>query len=72
VGAGPQWTFHTGSQAAVDAIQRAFNVYRPDKMGHTPVTFVRPRGAQKWVRLDGFASPERLIQEAQALAAPAL
>jgi protein SCO1 len=72
VGAGPQWTFHTGSQEAVDAIQRAFNVYRPDKMGHTPVTFIRPRGAQQWVRLDGFASPERLIKEAQALAVPAL
>jgi protein SCO1 len=72
VGAGPQWTFHTGSQEAVDAIQRAFNVYRPDKMGHTPVTFVRPRGAQQWVRLDGFASPERLIKEAQAQATPAL
>jgi protein SCO1 len=70
VGAGPQWTFHTGSQEAIDAIQRAFNVYRPDKMGHTPVTFVRPRGAQQWVRLDGFASPQRLITEAQALAAP--
>jgi protein SCO1 len=62
--AGPQWTFNTGTQEAVDAIQRAFNVYRPDKMGHTPVTFIRPRGAQQWVRLDGFASPDRLIREA--------
>jgi protein SCO1 len=62
--AGPQWSFQTGSQEAIDTIQRAFNVYRPDKMGHTPVTFVRPRGARQWVRLDGFASPERLIREA--------
>ena len=64
LGAGPQWTFHTGSQDAVDAIQRAFNVYRPDKMSHTPVTFVRPRGSRQWLRLDGFASPDRLILEA--------
>ena len=63
-GAGPQWTFDTGSQEAVDAIQRAFNVYRPDKMSHTPVTFVRPRGSRQWVRLDGFAAPDRLIREA--------
>lgn len=72
VGAGPQWTFHTGSQDAIDAIQRAFNVYRPDKMSHTPVTFVRPRGSRQWVRLDGFASPDRLIREAegQATASP--
>jgi protein SCO1/2 len=62
--AGTQWRFLTGSAEAVDAVQRAFNVYRPDKMGHTPVTFVRPRGARQWVRLDGFSSPERLIREA--------
>jgi protein SCO1 len=66
-GAGAQWTFATGSQESIDAIQRAFNVYRPDKMGHTPVTFVRPRGAQQWVRLDGFSSPAQLVREAQAL-----
>jgi protein SCO1 len=64
--AGPQWRFDTGSQDAIDAIQRAFNVYRPDKMSHTPVTFVRPVGARQWVRLDGFASPEQLLREARA------
>jgi protein SCO1 len=63
--AGPQWTFNTGSQQAVDAILRAFNVYRPDKMSHTPVTFVRPLGARQWVRLDGFSSPDQLIRLAQ-------
>jgi protein SCO1/2 len=62
--AGAQWTFLTGSQPAIDEIQRAFNVYRPDKMSHTPVTFVRPRGSRQWVRLDGFASPEQLVGEA--------
>ena len=69
--AGPQWTFHTGSQDAMDAIQRAFNVYRPDKMSHTPVTFVRARGSRQWVRLDGFPAPDQLIREAQAQAAAA-
>jgi protein SCO1 len=70
--AGPQWRFDTGSQEAIDAIQRAFNVYRPDKMSHTPVTFVRPLGSRQWVRLDGFASPEQLLREArtQVTAAP--
>ena len=69
--AGPQWIFHTGSQDAMDAIQRAFNVYRPDKMSHTPVTFVRARGSRQWVRLDGFPAPDQLIREAQAQAAAA-
>jgi protein SCO1/2 len=64
IGAGRQWAFNTGSQSTVDTIQRAFNVYRPDKMSHTPVTFVRPRGSRQWIRLDGFASPEQLISEA--------
>jgi protein SCO1 len=64
--AGPQWSFDTGSQEAIDAIQRAFNVYRPDRMSHTPVTFVRPLGSRQWVRLDGFASPEQLLREARA------
>jgi protein SCO1/2 len=64
--AGPQWTFNTGSQQAIDAIQRAFNVYRPDKMSHTPVTFVRPLGSRQWVRVDGFSSPDQLIRLAQS------
>lgn len=64
--AGQQWSFSTGSQQAVDSIQQAFNVYRPDKMAHTPVTFVRPLHGQQWVRLDGFASPDQLIREAMA------
>lgn len=59
------WNFHTGSPEAITAIQKAFNVNRPDKMGHTPVTFVRPKGSRVWVRLDGFATPERLLREAQ-------
>ncbi|WP_088278728.1 SCO family protein [Ideonella sp. A 288] len=62
--AGPQWHFDTGSQATSDAIQRAFGVYSPDRMSHTPTTFVRARGATRWVRLDGFATPELLIREA--------
>lgn len=68
--AGPQWLFHTGSADAIDAVQRAFNVHRPDKMGHTPVTFVRARGSRQWVRLDGFASPEQLVREALAGGTP--
>lgn len=65
--AGPQWSFHTGSPDAIDAMQKAFNVYRPDKMGHTPVTFVRRAGSTAWARLDGFAGPDQLLREAGLL-----
>ena len=39
--AGPQWRFYTGTTEASVAAQRAFDVYRGDKMDHTPVTFLR-------------------------------
>jgi len=69
-GAGAQWRFHTGSTDAIDAVQRAFNVYRPDKMGHTPVTFIRPKGSPpgQWRRLDGYATPDDLLRAAFAAA----
>lgn len=65
-GAGTQWRFFTGSLQAIDAVQRAFSVWRPDKMSHTPVTFIKPRGQSHWWRVDGFATPDQLI----ALALP--
>ena len=52
--------------ASVEA-QRAFNVYRGDKMSHTPVTLLRAAPGQSWVRLDGFATAEDLYAELQKL-----
>ena len=40
-GAAEPWVFVTGSSAASESVQKAFNAYRPDKMGHTPLTFLR-------------------------------
>jgi protein SCO1/2 len=68
--AGPQWRFYTGSLQASVAIQRAFAVYKGDKMNHTPVTFLRAAPGQPWVRLDGFATPAELLKEYRLLAAP--
>ncbi|HEX6364232.1 MAG TPA: SCO family protein [Albitalea sp.] len=62
-GAGPQWTFYTGSLEASVAVQKAFAVWRGDKMNHTPLTLVRAAPGQPWVRLDGFATPEQLLAE---------
>lgn len=67
--AGPQWTMLTGSAANSIAVQRAFGVYRGDKMSHAPATFIRAGGADKpWVRLDGFASAPDIIREYHQLA----
>jgi len=62
-GAGPQWDMLTGSLSDSISVQRAFNVYRSDKMDHLPTTFLRARPGQPWVRLDGFASAADILHE---------
>ncbi|OXJ03578.1 hypothetical protein CFB41_05970 [Burkholderia sp. AU33803] len=59
--AGPEWQHYTGTVEASVAAQRAFNVFRGDKMNHTPVTFVRAAPGQPWLRIDGFATPTELL-----------
>lgn len=62
-GADDNWIFLTGSSAASASVQKAFNAYRPDKMGHTPLTFLRRAPGQPWVRLDGLAQADRILAE---------
>ncbi|MDN7904572.1 SCO family protein [Burkholderia diffusa] len=59
--AGPEWQHYTGTVDASIAAQRAFNVFRGDKMNHTPVTFMRAAPGQPWLRIDGFATPTELL-----------
>jgi protein SCO1/2 len=61
--AGPQWQMLTGSVNDSIAVQRAFDVYRGDKMNHQPTTFLHARPGQPWVRLDGFASAADILRE---------
>lgn len=64
--AGKQWRFYTGTVAQSVAVQRAFDVYRGNKMNHVPLTFVRRGPGQPWVRLEGYASVDALLREVQA------
>jgi protein SCO1/2 len=68
-GAGPGWQHYTGTVQASLTAQRAFDVYRGDKMNHTPVTFLRAGAGRRWVRLDGFASSDELAREVRDLVA---
>ncbi len=61
--AGPEWQHYTGTVEAIISTAKAFNVYRGDKMSHTPVTLVRKAPGEAWVRFDGFASPNELLRE---------
>ena len=67
--AGPGWTFYTGTEAASVTTQKAFNVFRGEKMDHTAVTLLRVTPGATWQRLDGFATPDDLIQRYHALLA---
>ena len=68
-GAGPQWQMLTGSLDDSIAVQRAFDVYRGDKMNHQPATFLRAAPGHPWVRLDGFASAADILREVRHLTA---
>lgn len=67
-GAGAQWRMLTGSVEDSIAVQRAFGVYFGDKMNHRPVTFMRKGPDKPWLRIDGFASADDLLQEYRKLA----
>jgi protein SCO1/2 len=60
-GAGPEWQHYTGTVAASVATQRAFDVYRGDKMNHNPVTLLRAAPGKPWLRIDGFATVAELL-----------
>jgi protein SCO1/2 len=49
------------------AVQRAFDVYRGDKMNHSPVTFLRAGAGKPWVRMAGFASAADILREYRQL-----
>jgi len=67
--AAPGWNFYTGSVAASVSAQKAFNVFRGEKMDHTAVTLMRAAPGAPWQRLDGFASPDELVRRYHALVA---
>lgn len=59
--AGSGWRYYTGTAEASIATQRAFDVYRGDKMNHAPVTLLRAAPGKPWTRVEGFASAEDLL-----------
>jgi protein SCO1 len=67
--AGPEWQFYTGTVAASLAAQQAFGAYRGDKMSHAPLTLMRAAPGRPWLRIEGFATPEELLQHYHELLA---
>lgn len=61
--ADPLWAFYTGAQAEIIKLQRALQAYRGNKMNHIPITYLRASSVSPWIRIEGFASAEDLINE---------
>lgn len=61
--AGDRWKFLTGRAQDIKSVQVAFDSYSSDKMTHEPVTLIRPSSGHRWIRIDGFATPEELVRE---------
>jgi protein SCO1 len=55
--------------AASVATQKAFDSYRGDKMSHDPLTLMRAAPGKPWVRIDGFATADDLLEQYLGLAA---
>ena len=68
-GASAAWQHYTGTLEASLAAQRAFDVYRGDKMSHAPATLMRAAPGKPWLRIGGLATPEDLVQEYRRLLA---
>jgi protein SCO1/2 len=67
--AGASWQHYTGTIEASLTAQRAFNVWRGDKMSHTAVTFLRVGPDAPWLRIDGFVTADELLQRYHQLRA---
>jgi protein SCO1/2 len=67
--AGSQWRHYTGTVAASVTAQKAFNAYRGDKMSHDPLTLMRAAPGKPWIRIDGFATADDLLEQYLGLAA---
>ncbi|TLZ24263.1 MAG: SCO family protein [Gammaproteobacteria bacterium] len=67
--AGPEWQYYTGTVAASLAAQKAFDVYRGEKMSHTPVTLMRAAPGKPWLRIEGFVTPDELVDDYRNLLA---
>jgi len=67
--AGPEWQYYTGTLTASRAAQQAFSAYRGDKMSHLPVTLMRAAPGKAWLRIDGYVTPDELLQHYHELLA---
>lgn len=64
---GARGSFYTSDPGTSEAVQRAFDAWRGDKMNHQPVFLLRSQPGRQWLRLDGLVTPAQLIAEFKRL-----
>lgn len=64
---GGRGSFLTSDPGTSEAVQRAFDAWRGDKMNHQPGFFLTRHPDRGWVRLDGLVSPRQLLAEYRRL-----
>lgn len=57
------WTFLTGNDKEIIALQRAFDSYYGNKMYHQPSTFLKLPNQEEWVVYEGFIDGPQLFAE---------
>jgi len=67
---GHQGMYFTGDPASTEAVQRAFDAWRGNKMHHEPAFFLNhaPSTNSRWVRLAGVVTARELLHELRQLA----
>jgi protein SCO1/2 len=69
--AGPGWSLVTGRQEDLDRLLKALSVFTPNRADHAPVVVLGDDGTGRWTRAYGLASPAKMIELLDGLAAPA-
>src|SRR5262245_54681956 len=57
----PGWTLLTGEKREVDTLLKAFGVYTPDRISHSPVVMIGNQDAGRWTRANGLTPPADLL-----------
>lgn len=55
------WTLVTGSKADIDELLKAFGVFTPSAISHSPSAFVADARRGIWRKLDGLAPPSTFL-----------
>lgn len=66
-GAGPDWTWLTGTTHDVETVLRAAGAYTPRFQDHPPMVLVGDARSGEWSRMNGFPSDERIASRVAEL-----